>query len=222
MADNSKTELSKTEMTTETTATKKLPLVAPDAPLVNKGTGAGGANTNLYGKLFEDKTNNERRLLEDGYVKNSLVKKTKRPSDYYLSKEYEDRGVVFVLQGALKSYMKTKYDIELFRNPDEAYIIEYKSGKRVIKILEKKEQNVEGSVETKLWSGPSLKREYELILGNGWEVHYAFCVSDFLKTKMISGDKKYECLKIILSESGIPVLYGDDDDYFKAFDAWFS
>jgi len=29
-----------------------------------------------------------------------------------------------------------------------------------IKIVEKKEQNVEGSVETKLWSSPSLKREY--------------------------------------------------------------
>jgi len=55
-------------------------------------------------------------------------------------------------------YMKNKYNIELFRCPDEAYIIEYTSGRKVIKILEKKEQNVEGSVETKLWSGPSLKK----------------------------------------------------------------
>lgn len=62
--------------------------------------------------------------------------------------------------------MKNKYNIELFRYPDEAYLIEYNTGKKVIKILEKKEQKVEGSVETKLWSGSSLKREYELLLGN--------------------------------------------------------
>ena len=49
----------------------------------------------------------------------------------------------------------------------------------LIKILEKKEQNVEGSVIDKLLSGPSFKREYELVLGSGFEVHYAFCVSSF-------------------------------------------
>lgn len=34
--------------------------------------------------------------------------------------------------------MKNKYNINLFRCPDEAYIIEYTNGKKVIKILEKK------------------------------------------------------------------------------------
>jgi hypothetical protein len=29
-----------------------------DQPIYNKGTGAGGANTNMHGKLFENKTNN--------------------------------------------------------------------------------------------------------------------------------------------------------------------
>ena len=75
--------------------------------------------------------------------------------------------------------MKNKYNIELFRCPDEAYIIEYYNGKKIIKILEKKEQNIEGSIETKLWSGPSLKREYELVLGNNFIIEYGFCVNDF-------------------------------------------
>jgi hypothetical protein len=34
--------------------------------------------------------------------------------------------------------MKDKYNIDLFRCPDEAYIIEYTSGRKVIKILENK------------------------------------------------------------------------------------
>ncbi len=206
-----------------TTQTKHI-LIVEEEPviIVNKGTGAGGANTNYYGKLFEEKTNNEKRLSEIGYSKNSFTKKPKKTYDYYLSKTYEDKTVVFVLQNGLKTYMKQKYNIELFRCPDEAYIIEYNSGRKVIKILEKKEQNVEGSVETKLWSGPSLKREYELVLGNDFEVYYGFCVSEFLKNKMISNEKKYTTLNTILNENNIAVLFGDDDNYFETFDKWFS
>ena len=188
--------------------------------LMNKGAGAGGENTNYYGKKFEEKTNNQQRLLENGYTKNSFTKKPKKAYDYYLSKKFEDKTIVFVLQNGLKMYMKNKYNIEMFRCPDEAYIIEYTSGRKVIKILEKKEQNVEGSVETKLWSGPSLKREYELVLGKEFEVFYGFCVNNFLKNKLISSEKKYTTLNTIFNESNIEVLFGDDESYFETFDTW--
>ena len=188
----------------------------------NKGTGAGGANTNYYGKRFEEKTNNQERLLELGYTKNSFTKEPKKSYDYYLSKQFEDRTVVFVLQNGLKMFMKNKYNIKMFRCPDEAYIIEYTSGRKVIKILEKKEQKVEGSVETKLWSGPSLKREYELVLGSEFEVFYGFCVSSFLKNKLVSNEKKYTILNTIFNENNIAVLFGDDENYFETFDTWFN
>jgi len=191
-------------------------------PIVNKGTGAGGTNTNFYGKKFEEKTNNQQRLLDIGYVKYSLTKNPKKTYDYYLSKTFEDKTIVFVLQNGLKMYMKNKYNIDLFRCPDEAYIIEYNSGRKVIKILEKKEQNVEGSVETKLWSGPSLKREYELVLGADFEVFYGFCVSEFLKNKLVSNEKKYIILNTIFNENNIAVLFGDDENYFETFDTWFN
>ena len=190
--------------------------------IMNRGKGAGGANTNYYGKQFEDKTNNQKRLLENGYTYLSFAKNPKKIYDYYLFKPFEDKTIVFVLQNGLKQYMKHKYNIELFRCPDEAYIIEYNTGKKVIKILEKKEQNVEGSVETKLWSGPSLKREYELVLGNEFEIHYAFCVSNFLKKKMTSNENKYVILNTILKEANIIVLFGDDNNYFDTFDNWFN
>ena len=190
--------------------------------IINNGTGAGGANTNYHGKKFEEKTNNQQRLLEMGYTKNSFTKKNKEAYDYYLSKTFEDKTIVFILQNGLKRYMKNKYNIDLFRCPDEAYIIEYTSGRKVLKILEKKEQNKEGSVETKLWSGPSLKREYELILGAEFEVFYGFCVSEFLKNKLISNEKKYTILNTIFIETNIAVLFGDDENYFETFDSWFN
>jgi hypothetical protein len=185
---------------------------------INKGTGAGGANTNYYGKKFEEKTNNSQRLLEMGYTKKSFIKKC----GYYLSKTFEDKTIIFVLQNSLKTYMKQKYNLDLFRCPDEAYIIEYNSGRKIIKILEKKEQNVSGSVETKLWSGPSLKREYELVLGVDFEVVYGFCISDFLKKKLVSNETKYTILQSIFAENNISVLFGDDDNYFETIDIWFN
>lgn len=186
----------------------------------NKGSGAGGANTNYYGKKFEEKTNNETRLLTLGYIKNSFTQKPNKAHIYYLIKTFETKTIVFVLQNGLKMYMKHKYNITMFRCPDEAYIIEYTNGRKVIKILEKKEQNVEGSVETKLWSGPSLKREYELVLGPEFTVFYGFCVSEFLKKKLISNEKKYTILNSIFNENNIVVLFGDDENYFETLTNW--
>jgi len=179
---------------------------------------AGGANTNLYGKAFEAKTDNYARLLESGYKTNNFSKKSKKNADY-LSSNMEDKTIIFTSQNGLKLYMKNKYDIELFRNPDEAYIIE-KNGKYIIKILEKKAQNVEGSVETKLWSGPALKREYEIIMGNNFVIEYSFCISKFLQEKIISNDKKYKVLKQILDESNINIFFGEDSNYFDKIYEW--
>lgn len=189
--------------------------------IINKGTGAGGSKTNYNGKKFEDKTNNQSRLLESGYTKNNFTK-TKKLNDYYLSKTFENKTIIFLLQNSFKKYMKNKYNIELFRSPDEAYIIEYNTGKIIINILEKKEQNVEGSIETKLWAGPSLKREYELVLGNLFEVNYVFCVNNFLKKKLTSTNQKYKILNRIFNENNILLLFGDDNDYFETFDNLFS
>lgn len=194
----------------------------------NKGTGAGGANTNFHGKLFEDKTNNSDRLLMDGFNKYSITTAAKsRPAaggkfDFHLSKQYDCKRITFVLQNGFKSYMKHIYGIdELFRCPDEAYIIEYTNGRKVVKILEKKEQKVGGSVETKLWAAPALKREYQLALGTNFEVHYGLCVSAYLQQLFVSSDnKKYTLLGQILKENNISILFGDDDGYFAELDSW--
>lgn len=186
--------------------------------LANKGTGAGGSNTNKSGKTFEEKTNNESRLLEQGFTKTILKKSAKY--GYYLSKTFEDKTVIFTLQSGLKLYMKSTYDIDLFRFPDEAYIIEFKDSRRAIKILEKKAQNVDGSVETKLWSGPCLKREYELVLDKKFQVYYGFCLSNYFNEKFSLSEKKYKILHTILEEHNIELLFGDDTGYFDSLDEW--
>jgi len=86
----------------------------------NKGTGAGGSNTNYYGKQFEEKTNNEARLLKQGFVKRSLTSTPKKTYDYYLSKTTEEKTITFEWKNGLKKYMKRQNDIEMFRWTDEA------------------------------------------------------------------------------------------------------
>ena len=51
-----------------------------------------------------------------------------------------------------------------------------------------------------------------------FEVFYGFCVSEFLKNKLISKEKKYT----IFIETNIVVLFGDDENYFETFDIWFN
>jgi len=185
---------------------------------------AGGKNTNYFGKLFEEKTNNQPILLNNEYIKYNLIKKPKKIHHYYLSKILENKIITFTLQNGFKLYMKNKYNIDeinLFRHPDEVYIIEDKvKNKIIIKILEKKSQNVEGSVETKLLSSISLKREYELALGNQFEIHYGLCVNNFLKNKISSSEKKYIIWNIIFNENNIKLLFGDDPNYFETLNNW--
>jgi hypothetical protein len=190
------------------------------SPIINKGTGAGGANTNLYGKKFEEKTNNEPRLLEQGFTRHNM---NTNKHGYYLTKKFEDKEVIYATQSGFKAYMECEFSIpkgKIYRNPDEVYIIKHDNGLPEIKFIEKKEQNVAGSVEDKLMGGPTFKRMYSKLFSDNFKVEYAFCVNDFLKKKLQSPKKKE--LNEIFVEDGIAVLFGDDDNYFESLDAWIS
>jgi len=185
----------------------------------NRGTGAGGKNTNYYGKAFETFTCNQKRLLENGYISTSFTCSPTKVSDFYLTKTFEDKTIVFVLQQGLKEYMKLKYNIKMLRHPDEAYIVEYNDGRKVLKILEKKEQHVSGSVEDKLWAFIGFKREYEIVVDKQFEIHYAGTVSEFLKKKFKTSEK-YKILDVILKDASIPIFFGSDENYFDLLDEW--
>ena len=187
-----------------------------DKKHTNKGTGAGGANTNIFGKLFEDNTSMKDNLLEMGFIEKRM---NKSKCGYYLKKRIGDIKIIYLTQSGLKMYFQRKYNIKLCRNPDEAYIIKTRD-KCIVKILEKKEQHCEGSVETKLWAGPALKREYEIILGDNFIVEYAYCINKFLSKKFNSDNKKYDVLKQILDENNILVLHANKSNYYEKLDCW--
>ena len=183
----------------------------------NKGTGAGGANTNKNGKAFEEKTSNEPRLL--GFVK-SVIPGKKGKYDYYLEKPTADGSIVYLTQGGMASYFMWKFSIEMVRHPDEAYLIQH-GDTYTLRVLEKKNQNVQGSVDTKLLAGPGMLEEYELCISDArFTVQYAFCLSAFLKEMYVSDVKKWKLMRAINARHGIEVLFGEDEDYYERLDGW--
>ena len=185
----------------------------------NRGTGAGGANTNINGKSFEKKTENETRLLSHGFIRKNIPG-NKSKYGYYLVKEINPtESITYLTQGGLKAYFEYFLKKEMCRSPDEAYL--FRNGDTyILKILEKKNQNTPGSVDTKLLAGQGFIDEYEFLLGDNFKVKYAFCISEFLKKEYIADCVKSKALRHINKKYGIPILFGDDPDYYERLDAW--
>mgnify|MGYP000485241837 CR=1 FL=1 len=186
----------------------------------NRGTGAGGANTNAFGLRFEVKTCNQRNLTDNGFQKKELGTGV---STYYLVYNFDDLQVVvyYASKKGFVKLIKQLFDVETFREPDEAYIIHYLCDNTYhIKILEKKNQNTAGSVEDKLLTGNTIRKIYQRLLPSYCNVSYAFCVSTFLKNNINSNSLKYKVLREIFEEDNIPIFFGDDDDYFCKINHW--
>ena len=191
------------------------------ANIQNMGTGAGGANTNVNGMAFENMTENESRLLSNGFVHNNIPGCNTKYGFYLMKEISPTESITYLTQGGLKAYFKHFFNKEMCRHPDEAYL--FRNGDTyTLKILEKKNQNTAGSVDTKLLAGKGFIDEYEILLGENFTVRYAFCISEFLKKDYISGSVKSKALRQINQKYGIAVLFGDDEDYYYTLDAWIS
>jgi hypothetical protein len=183
--------------------------------ILNRGTGAGGANTNVSGKGFEEKTNNARRLLANGFVRKSIGKK-----GYYLEKILTPTNtIVYLTQTGMKAYFSHFFNKKLFRCPDEAYLFR-NNDKYILKVLEKKAQNVSGSVIDKLQIGHYMQYEYRTCLGENFEFQYAFCLSAFLKSEYMSDTHRFQILREYNQKEKVEVLFGDDENYFELLDKW--
>lgn len=131
-----------------------------ECKIVNKGTNAGGSKTTFNGSNYEDLTRCDSEIIKLGFEKNiefyNKDLKNSQESIYYegdfLDGEKEEITIVILFQRSFKPYMKKYFEINTYYNPDEAYLIKIKN-KFVLKILEKKSQNVNGSNDVKLRAG---------------------------------------------------------------------
>lgn len=190
--------------------------------IINRGTGAGGATTTKNGMEYEALTSNTTRLEGLGFTKKQIGK---GKTMFIWSKDYEDdnKTITLTSKHGFKKVIKNIFGVDLYREPDEAYIVHYKStDEYIIYIIEKKNQNCPGSVDEKLFTGAFIRRLYEKRFKNhaNVRVEYAFCVSDFLTTQLTSQKNKYVDISEILVEDNIKVFHSKDNDSVLELDAW--
>lgn len=126
-----------------------------DKQIINRGTKAGGKNTNINGLNFEKETSCKNLLEEKGY------------KDYSknLFKQFINKKKIYSVIDGCKS-------------PDECYINE---DKKHIIIIEKKFQNKSGSVCEKIQTAPFKKLYFEKILPL-YDITYSYILSKWFET----------------------------------------
>ena len=202
-------------------------MISSELKINNKGTGAGGANTTLNGSLFEERTSIENKLLENKFIKKEIDTKTKNKKGYYFEYIDNDYKIIYLTQSGFVSYFTKEFNIDskyLYRRPDEAFLILH-NNQYYLKILEKKNQNCDGSVEDKLKTGLFNKKEYDEMLrplcdNYKFNVSYAFCVSKFLQNKFESNQFKYNNILKIMNDDNIKLFYGEDENYLDVLFNW--
>lgn len=181
----------------------------------NKGVGAGGKQTNLNGKQWETDTCNVSCLKADGFINISG----------YLTKNCDSYDIIYFSQRELKRYFMDVHGIKTHRVPDEAYLIKKNDGTFVLKVLEKKFQNVDGSVMEKLVNYTMFIEEYKDMLETlNISISYAYCLSPFFKTVLDCDNKKMKAKFVTwnrcFKRDNVGIFYGGDIDYFEKLNSW--
>lgn len=169
--------------------------------VTNKGTGAGGANTNKNGLAYEELTD-----LSEKLKKNIPIKKGINEVEF----EGYERKLIKASKDSLRKYMKEKGELNEeedpspgCKEPDEAYIDpEHKN----VFIIEKKFQQGPGSVDEKIQTGPFKKKDYEEQFPN-YTIYYMYCLSDWFKRDEYKRSLRH------LEDGKIPVFWGSSETY---------
>lgn len=170
--------------------------------IINKGSGAGGANTNVNGLSYEDKTSLSSlytQCIQDTNTKAKIIKFV----GY-------DNELISANKSALYKYMikigEKNTDLQPAagcKEPDEAYI---DISKKIVFIIEKKFQQTPGSVDEKLQTGPFKKYHYSKMFAN-YKIYYIYCLSDWFKRN------EYVSVLEYLQTNDVQIFWGNEENY---------
>lgn len=164
-----------------------------------RGKGAGGANTNKTGLSYEKLTNlsTEYEIIKEGKNFNKVQFK-------------ENEKKLIVTKGTnLFTYLGKFIDTKIPRahgckKPDECYI---NRKQKIIFIIEKKFQQVNGSVCEKIQTTDFKKWQYSRTFPE-YHIVFIFCLSEWFKKNCEAELEYLEC-------TNVPVFWGNDEDYKK-------
>ena len=167
--------------------------------ITNRGTGAGGAKTNKNGLEYE-----EARDLSSLFT---VIKTVKEYSEITFDASPDTTPFIYLKKQQFLKYLSSAINTSIpiahgCKQPDECYINEKT---KTIFIIEKKFQQISGSVCEKLQTAP-VKKEHFRELIPAYKTEYIYCLSPWFKENC-----KYEL--IVLERAGIPLFWGDSATY---------
>ena len=169
--------------------------------MLNRGHGAGGANTNKNGLPYEILTD-----LESEYEKVA----TKNCKHTYDIRFHVDEDEIFIVtkQSSLFKVMDKHINKNVTKahgckNPDECFIHEKSKS---IFIIEKKFQQISGSVCEKIQTSHFKKWQYSRTFPE-YNIHYVYCLSGWFKENC-----KAE-IEYLIEVGNVPVFWGNSLTY---------
>lgn len=167
--------------------------------IINRGTGAGGSNTNANGLPYEDLTDlkTEYKIVEHHANHNEIQFKD---SDI-IFKSCSQAGVFKCMNGSIDVSVSSAHGC---KRPDECFINEEQ---KKIYIIEKKFQQGSGSVCEKIQTSEFKKWQYNRLFPD-YEIFYIYCLSDWFKSNT-PAELEY------LEYKNVPVFWGSDSNYKK-------
>ena len=168
----------------------------------NRGTGAGGSNTNKNGLLFEKNTDLDNQITN---ITNQIGGLN---INYHIKMQFENNDKTLIKTTKLFKYMENYIDKNIngahgCKKPDECYIDE---NAKTIFIIEKKFQQCSGSVCEKIQTVDFKLWQYNRIFKNEYKIVYIYCLSDWFK-KNCKAEIEY------LQKMKIPLFWGNDNNY---------
>ena len=173
----------------------------------NKGKGAGGKNTNINGLNYEKITNLILYKDDITFISNQSFGKNK--NDNYDIFEIKNNIFYRFMKKGLKNYFIKTFQNQFHKNlePDESL---FHKNKNRLFIIEKKFQNVSGSVDEKIQTGPCKLFMYSKLYPD-LEIKYIYLLSDWFL------QNKYDLEKEYLDLHKIKYFFPSDKNYISKF-----
>jgi translation elongation factor P/translation initiation factor 5A len=173
----------------------------------NRGTGAGGSNTNRNGLSYEELT----EIKENSRYK--VIDNIKLDKKVIQVIDIDGQQFIKLTKNDLKKYMikNNEYNVnKKSLQPDECYVSE---DNKIINIIEKKFQQGPGSCDEKIQTAVFKEWFYKKLYPN-YKIKYCYCLSNWFKKD------KYEPEIIFLKEKGFEVFWGNDESYINNILDW--
>tara|TARA_B100001758_G_C18361730_1_gene586148 strand:- start:405 stop:1319 length:915 start_codon:yes stop_codon:yes gene_type:complete len=170
----------------------------------NKGTGAGGKKTNKNGLSYEDKVkikeNKRYKYTDIINISNKKIDVVKIDNIQFIK---ANKRKLNIYMKQYKKYKNPCPDGCKILQPDDCYIDEKN---KIIYIIEIKYQEMSGSVDEKIQSGPCKRYSYNRLYPK-YNIKYCYCLNNWYKSE------KYYLPREFLENNNIKIFWGDDNDY---------